>query len=430
MIDRFTTDDTRALPVLVLAYMLLMMHFVFSRAFRDSLLNSHIAVASLPGLTMGGTLAAIVLSVLASAFIRSPQRIRIIRSIYVVNALIELAMAFLYRSHQWIYSAYQIEVSASTAISISLLWVLIGDWNSRCNANSASKTPIIMIFGTSAGMIAGFGLVNVSAIDNFGKANMILAATNLLAACVLLFYRDSYCVPRERVDRQELSLKHRKLSSAAVKILAVVTIIAATTSTLLDLVFRVVIAKHYTDQAARLEFLGSFQGFLCMGALLSQLSISSMVSRQFGAYAARIYPTLMFGGSCLGVVLPNFPILSAFRISEYSVRNSAFRVGSEMAYAALPDHVRVEFRPLIEIIGERVGDIIAAGMLALLLAGNQDGLARHALFLVGACAAVLWLFCEKLLRTITRLAQASRTTPTGPRSTSLHSLAHEGVALT
>jgi len=78
----------RALPVLVLGYAMLMMHFVFSRAFRDSLLVSHVAVSGLPSLTILSTLLSISASLLLSFFLGATTRIQVIRLVYVVNAAI------------------------------------------------------------------------------------------------------------------------------------------------------------------------------------------------------------------------------------------------------------------------------------------------------------------------------------------------------
>jgi hypothetical protein len=68
-----------SLPILVLSYALLMMHYVFSRAFRDSLLGSGLSVSELPELTVLGTLLAITLSLVCSLFLRSDARIHAVR---------------------------------------------------------------------------------------------------------------------------------------------------------------------------------------------------------------------------------------------------------------------------------------------------------------------------------------------------------------
>src|ERR1700761_6087542 len=168
MIERYKSYlSDSSFPILVLSYSLLMVHYVFSRAFRDSLPGSHISVSELPGLTVLGTLLAITLSLVCTFFLRSSARIQAIRIFYLVNAAVEVLIAFRYQAHSWMFEAYYIEVSASTAIGLSLVWVLIGDWTSNCNHGNTNKVPSVLISGTAAGMFAGFGLVYLPAADSF-----------------------------------------------------------------------------------------------------------------------------------------------------------------------------------------------------------------------------------------------------------------------
>jgi hypothetical protein len=185
MIKSFTTRlSDSSFPILVLSYSILMMHYVFSRAFRDSLLGSRLAVSELPGLTILGTLLAITLSLVCSLFLRSDARIHVIRFFYVINAVAETIIAFQYQTHSWMLRAYYIEVSASTAIGLSLIWVLIGDWTSNCNQGNANKVPSVLISGTAAGMFAGFGLVHLPSASNFRASLLMLAVMDV---CVSAF---------------------------------------------------------------------------------------------------------------------------------------------------------------------------------------------------------------------------------------------------
>jgi hypothetical protein len=95
MIKSFTTRlSDSSFPILVLSYSILMMHYVFSRAFRDSLLGSRLPVSELPGLTFLGTLLAITLSLICSLFLRSNARIHVVRFFYVLNALLRSSSLF------------------------------------------------------------------------------------------------------------------------------------------------------------------------------------------------------------------------------------------------------------------------------------------------------------------------------------------------
>jgi hypothetical protein len=419
-----------ALPLLVLAYSLLMVHYVFSRAFRDSLLGSHLAVAALPGLTFIGTLLAITISLTLSFFFRTELRIRVIRAFYAINAIFETVFAFGYKAHPWMYSGYYVEVSASTALGLSLVWILIGDWMSKCNARDAGKVPAILICGTSAGMFAGFGLVHLPSAADFRVANLILASMNVAVVLTLLLYRNSYCNLEAAPPIQEEVEKALKYwTSPVTRTLAAVTVLGATASTLLDLAFRVGAAEHFTQQAARLHFLGLFQGLLSLGSLLSQFVIQNAGTSKLGRACLTIHPMAMTVAASLGMIVPIFPILAILRAGEYSLRNSVFRCGVEMVYTVLPDKLRVETRPLIDVVGERVGDMIAAGLLALLLMGNSEFGYRWCLLTFSILGCDLWGLSRSLLHRVDEMTEAFDSLKKHAGAVPLHRMAREGAVL-
>jgi hypothetical protein len=430
MAKRISIPSTAgALPLLVLAYALLMLHYVFSRAFRDSLLGSHLAVTALPGLTFVGTLLAITISLTLSFFFRTELRIRVIRAFYGINAIFETIFAFGYKAHPWMYSGYYIEVSASTALGLSLVWVLIGDWLSKCNGRDTGKVPTILICGTSAGMFAGFGLVHLPSAANFRVANLILASMNVAVVFTLLLYRDAKCnLEVTPPIRREVEKALQHWTSPVIRTLAAVTVLGASASTLLDLVFRVGAAEHFTQQAERLHFLGLFQGLLSLGSLLSQLVLQNAGSSKLGRACLTVHPLTMTVAGLLGMVAPIFPILAILRAGEYSLRNSVFRCGVEKVYALLPDKLRVETRPLIDVVGERIGDMIAAGLLALLLMGGSQLGYRWSLLIFSLLGCALWGLSRWLLRRVDRMAEAFDSLRYAG-AVPLHRMAREGAVL-
>jgi len=171
-------------------------------------------------------------------FLRSEARIHVVRIFYVLNAIGEAIIALNFQNHPWMLRAYYIEVSASTAIGLSLIWVLIGDWTSRCKHGDTGKVPSVLISGTAAGMFAGFGLVHLPSASDFHTSLLMLAIMDVAVSVLLLFHKDGSCmfVVRHKADGDNEAQKH--WSSAVVRMLIIVTIVGASASTLLDLVFR------------------------------------------------------------------------------------------------------------------------------------------------------------------------------------------------
>jgi hypothetical protein len=408
MITRFTTRlSDSSFPLLVLSYSILMMHYVFSRAFRDSLLGSRLPVSELPGLTFLGTLLAISLSLICSLFLRSSARIHVVRFFYVLNAVAEIIIAFQYQTHSWMLRAYYIEVSASTAIGLSLIWVLIGDWTSNCNHGDTNKVPSVLISGTAAGMFGGFGLVYLPLASNFQASLVMLAVMDACVFSLLLFHKDGSCIFAGKKKFEELTEVRRNWSSAVVRMLAIVTILGASTSTLLDLVFRVRVAEHFTSQIQRIHFMGSLQGFLCLGALLSQFAVRRFTGGPWAKRCLTLYPGILTAAALTSVAMPVFHVFEFLRIGEYSLRNSASRCGIEMVYAALPDRLRVEVRPLVDVVGERLGDMSAAGILHLLLSERAGVNFRYTMLVVASLGTALWICSEWLLRRVDHMKAAA-----------------------
>src|SRR6202012_4936653 len=428
MIKSFTTRlSDSSFPILVLSYSILMMHYVFSRAFRDSLLGSRLQVSELPSLTFIGTLLAITISLVCSLFLRSRARIQAIRCFYVINAVAETIIAFQYQNHSWMLRAYYIEVSASTAIGLSLIWVLIGDWTSNCNYGDTNKVPSVLTSGTAAGMFAGFGLVHLPVASDFRASLLMLAVMDVCVSSLLLFHRDGSCTFSGGKKFEELNEVRRNWSSAVVRMLAIVTVLGASTSTLLDLVFRVRVADHFTSQIQRVHFMGSLQGFLCLGALLSQFAVRRLTGGPWARRCLILYPGILTVASLATLAIPVFHTFEFLRIGEYSLRNSASRCGIEMVYAALPDKLRVEVRPLVDVVGERLGDMSAAGILHLLLSDSVGMNFRYTLIVVASLGATLWIGSEWLLRRVEHMKAAAERD--NESQLPLQKLAREGAVL-
>jgi ATP/ADP translocase len=393
------TDTLRGIPVLLLAYAALMTHFIFGRAFRDSLLGSHLAIRSLPYLTTWSTLVSIVISLLVSNLFRSRQRKGIACAVFAINVVIELLFALASDRLPWMYSLFFIDVSASTLIGLSIIWILIGDWASNCHADRSRLIPAVLLFGTATSIVAGVGLTHLRIATSFRSANLMLSAMNLVPVVALLFHNNEACRARQGFTLQDLQ-NQIYLPDKLLRKFALLVIVAAMTSTLLDLMFRIRVAEHYLNQADRLHFLGLFQSALNICAFVSQLAVGQIFHKKLVSSFVHLHPAIVGVASCLFVFTPGFWQFTCLRSGEYSLRNSLFRYGSEVAYAHFPDQERATVRPLIDVVGERLGDLCAAGILALLLLANPQLPVKPGLLLLASCSFLFWWICRSLERSI------------------------------
>jgi ATP/ADP translocase len=422
------TDTFRGLPLLLLAYAALMTHFIFGRAFRDSLLGGHLAIGSLPYLTLWSTLVSIFVSIAVSVLLRSTARVRTARAIYGINAVVELLFAFATHRPPWLYSLFFIDVSASTLIGLSMIWILIGDWASTCHADRKRVIPAVLLYGTAISILAGVGLTHLPMAASFRSANFILAAANLIAVLALVFHSNDSCVPR-RGFAIPGPQSRAFLTNKLVRKFAVVVVVAALTSTLLDLMFRIRVAEYYPQQADRLHFLGLFQSLLNVGAFIFQVAVVRLVRKKLLLAFVHLHPAIVFIGSSLLAFAPGFWLFTCLRGGEYSLRNSLFRFGSEMTYAHFPDQERAAARPLIDVIGERLGDLLAAGILALLLLVNPQLPVKLGLLMLALCSLLFWWVCRSLERNISAIAVRGEQGLSVSSTTNYAGMAHEGAGV-
>jgi hypothetical protein len=418
----------RGLPLLLLAYAALMTHFIFGRAFRDSLLGSHLAIRSLPSLTMWSTFVSIVVSLMVSSLFRSRKRKRIACAGFAVNAVIEVSFSLAAGRLPWLYSLFFIDVSASTLVGLSMIWILIGDWASSCHADRSRLIPAVMVFGTATSILAGVGLTHLRTATSFRSANLILAAMNVIPVVALLFHSSDDCVRRHGFSFQGLQ-NRAFLPNKLLEKFAVLVVVAAMTSTLLDLMFRIRVAEHYLNQSDRLHFLGLFQSSLNICALFSQIAVGHLVQKKLVSAFVHLHPAIIGIASCLFAFAPGFWQFTCLRSGEYSLRNSLFRFGSELTYAHVPDQERATVRPLIDVIGERLGDLCAAGILALLLLVNPALPVKPGLLVLALCSLLFWWICRGLERSINALRMTAGKDPALSATTKYPGMAHEGAGI-
>ena len=422
------TGTFRGLPLLLLAYAALMTHFIFGRAFRDSLLGGHLTIRSLPTLTMWSTIVSIVASLTVSNLFRSRRRKRIACAGFAINAVIELWFSLASYRLPWLYSLFFIDVSASTLVGLSMIWILIGDWASSCHADRSRLIPAVLLFGTATSILAGVGLTHLRIATSFRSANLILAAMSLIPVLALLFHNSDDCVSRHGFSFQDIQ-NRAYLPNKLLRKFALLVVVAAMTSTLLDLMFRIRVAEHYLNQADRLHFLGLFQSALNICAFFSQLAVGHLVQRKLASTLIHLHPAIVGIASVLFALAPGFWQFTCLRSGEYSLRNSLFRLGSEMTYACFPNQERATVRPLIDVIGERLGDLCAAGILALLLLMNPALSVKPGLLLLALCSFAFWWICRSLERNVNAVGLRTGQDLAATATTKYSGMAHEGAGI-
>jgi AAA family ATP:ADP antiporter len=173
-----------------------------------------------------------------------------------------------------------------------------------------------------------------------------------------------------------------------VRSLAVLVLVSTVALTLGDYVFKSAVARAVPE--ARLgAFFGGVYTVLNLLALLAQVALGSWLFRAVGLHRALwVLPALVFVGAA-GVALGGGLVAALLlKGADGSLRNSVHRTGTELLYVPLPDTVRSQAKPIIDLVGQRGGQALAS---LLILA--ETFLSRGDVVLAGASAGVslVWI---------------------------------------
>jgi hypothetical protein len=100
-----------------------------------------------------------------------------------------------------------------------------------------------------------------------------------------------------------------------------------------------------------------------------------------------------------------------------------------MTYASLPDQERATVRPLIDVIGERLGDLCASGILALLLLMNPGLPVKPGLLVLALCSFLFWWLCRSLERNINAIGLSTGQDLAVTATTKYSGMAHESAGI-
>ncbi|CAN5902439.1 hypothetical protein BH11MYX3_BH11MYX3_15760 [soil metagenome] len=197
-----------------------------------------------------------------------------------------------------------------------------------------------------------------------------LAVTTL--AAILLAPRGERiaAVPEKprRLDRSKESAR----SFRYLRLLLVGGLLATITLTLGDMMFKRVLAERLAaGQLATV--LGAIYSGLNLVALVVQISVTRRLLERLGVGGALAVLPVIVVATALGFVATGSAIaLIALKLGDGGFRHSVHRVSTEILYMPLASTVRDAAKPIVDVLGQRGGQAVAA-LLTLLVASGASG---------------------------------------------------------
>lgn len=168
--------------------------------------------------------------------------------------------------------------------------------------------------------------------------------------------------------------------------------------TFADYIFKAEATRALAGSHRLAEFLSTTQLVTNLVSLLVQVFAVAGILRALGAHGALLLlPLFLMGGTAVVGVGASFLGALLLRGADGSLRYSVHRTALDILYFPLPDGARRRMKPVLEIMGQRGGQALAAmALLGLAMLPLAERIERLAL--LGALVTMLLVWCVSAVR--------------------------------
>lgn len=383
---------------------------------RDALLAAA-AVDSLSGTELkawGTGIQAVVFVLLVPAYAaaaRCLRRHRMLTALYgffAAHLLLFWALQSSYTDSVYFGLAFYVWSGAFAVVVVSQFWSFAADLYS----NDAGKRlfPFIALGASLGAIAASWAVERLLSSGCWSTSTLLPAAAALLLTAALL---------TRSVDLRSLERAVQPENEAAVgtpfgmvlgcrylvATMALIVVLNWVSTNGENLLFGLVqdsirgdLGEVHADTAAVRELIADrtsvfYSGFFFwtnMLALLLQVAVASRLHRAGGcAFGLMLLPMIAFASYSLMALIPALGMIKLVKVAErataYSVQNTA----GQLLWLPTSARMKYEAKLLIDTIGVRLGDALAA--LTLLLGVSWLGLSLRSLFVVNLVLVAIWL---------------------------------------
>ncbi len=256
----------------------------------------------------------------------------------------------------------------------------IGDAKKMFAAIGAGGTLGALAGSTTAAalgqMVAPEHLVTIAA------AMFLISA----AAAFVLAPRELAPAPVREIRAKRVRPPHR--TRRYTRVLLVLALISTGALTLGDLMFKRMLAERLSGDDLASVFGATYAGLNVIG-LVIQLVVTPRLLERFGVGGVLSVLPIIVLATALGFVFTGGLIaVIALKLGDGGLRHSVHRVASEILFLPLSGRVRDSAKPVIDAVGQRGGQVLAA-LLTFVVASDAGG--TRALGVMTALAVVAWL---------------------------------------
>ena len=382
---------------------------VAGKAARDALFLSHFEVVHLPKVVMASSLLSVVTVFAVSKLLISRGPARLVPLIFTLSALLSLIEWWLYPGQPRLAALLlYLHVGALGATLISGFWSVV---NERFDPHAAKRSIVrIGAAATLGGIVGGVIAARVTALADTRSILLALACMQLICVVgVRGIGKPRYPAPFSGPAGVTSGVQ-ALIGSGYLRRMGLLAMLVLILGGFLDYALKSGAAVQLGGGESLVAFFATFYAAIGVVTFAVQVVLGPWMLNRFGLGGAiSTLPAVVIAGGVLAALVDEFRGYVVLKAAEAVFANSLFRAGFELLYTPLPVGHKRSTKALIDVGGNRLGDMLAGAMLLALLAVVPQAPSTVVAGLAAATGAVvLWLTAGLYRRYVDRLASNLR----------------------
>ncbi len=375
---------------------------VAGKAARDALFLTSFPVTMLPAVTALSAGLSLAGALWISRVIARRSPATVLPRLFAVSALgLIVEWIVQARAPAMAAVAVYLHMAVFGPLLLTAFWSLV---NERFDPHSARHAVGRIALGGTVGGVLG-ALLAWQAASHVALPTIILLLAALHVACLLgtLRFRARSVRVNEPPPLVRVSTVTMLRQEPYLRSLALLVALGAILSALLDYVFSREAVETFASGSSLLTFFALFWLAIAVLSLVMQLVLGQRALERLGLAANMAFlPLAVIVGGIAVLAAPGLIAASVLRGGESVQRNTMFRSAYELLYTPLSERQKRSVKVHIDIGFDRIGTLIAAGLIALGLAISPSEAPTYLVALAIALGAVTLAVVRTLHAAYTR----------------------------
>ncbi len=391
-----TNDQNRSwmVPFASVAAFVMLAQLVAGRATREALFLANFEADDLPYAMAAAGVLSVAGSIPAAKALAHFGPGRVVPFFFALSTLLfTVEWLLAHRAPHFVAVMLYLHLAAASTLLVSGFWAIL---NERFDPHSAKGgLARVASFATAGGMLGGLLSERIGVL--FGLDMTLIVMAGMHGFCALLVgwigRFEALTTEAPAQEESELSGLGAIRSAPYLKLLVATTVTFAILDAPLDFAIRAGAAGEFDSGKELIRFFGFYYTAVGVATFLMQTTLTQKVIARFGigtAMASMPVMVVVTGGAAL--ISPVLAAFVALRGTTSVLTNSVYRTGFELLYTPLPLRLKRPAKPVVDVGGDGLGDVLGAGLvLAIISAWPVGQLVGVTAAAIGLAFVLIWL---------------------------------------